>query len=99
MGVEKFVPFLESLSSLGLEGRNLGCPRNFAGMSRTPGCVQKLCAKKGRARFSFSEFVRILVLALHDPKHQIRPFFGELLFLPKKSLVCNVSLSLILRTQ
>ena len=33
---EKFVPSLESLSSLGFEGRNLGCPGTFAGMSRTP---------------------------------------------------------------
>ena len=31
---------------LGFEGRNLGCPRNFAGMSRTPEGVQKVCAKK-----------------------------------------------------
>ena len=37
---EKFVPALESLSSLGFEERNLGCPANFAGMSRTPGGVQ-----------------------------------------------------------
>ena len=43
---EKFVLSLESLSSLGFEGRNLGCPGNFAGMSRTPGAVQKVCAKK-----------------------------------------------------
>ena len=35
VGVEKFVPSLESLSSLGFEKSNLGCPRNFAGMSRT----------------------------------------------------------------
>ena len=46
---EKFVPSLESLSSLGLEERNLGCPGNFAGMSRTPGGAQKVCAKKVRA--------------------------------------------------
>ena len=44
--VEKFVPSLESLSSLGFEERNLGCPGNFAGMSRTPGGVQKVSAKK-----------------------------------------------------
>ena len=43
---EKFVPSLESLSSLGFEERNLGCPGNFAG-------VQKVCAKKVRAHFSF----------------------------------------------
>ena len=34
--VEKFVPSLERLSSLGFEGRKLGCPGNFAGMSRDP---------------------------------------------------------------
>ena len=50
---ENFVPALETLSSLGFEERNLGCPGNFAGMSRTPGGVQKVCAKKLRARFSF----------------------------------------------
>ena len=32
VGVEKFVPSLESLSSFGFEGRDLGCPKNFAGM-------------------------------------------------------------------
>ena len=50
---KNFVPALESLSSLGFEERNLGCPGNFAGMSRTPGAVQKVCAKKLRAHFSF----------------------------------------------
>ena len=50
MGVEKFVPSLESLSSLGFQERNLGCPGNFARMSRG---VQKVCAKKVRAHFSF----------------------------------------------
>ena len=49
---EKFVPALESLSSLGFEESNLGCAGNFAGMSRTPGGVQKVCAKKVRAHFS-----------------------------------------------
>ena len=43
---EKFVPSLESLSSLGFEERILGRPGNFAGMSRTPGGVQKVSAKK-----------------------------------------------------
>ena len=43
---EKFVPSLESLSCLGFEERNLGRPGNFAGMSRTPGGVQKVRAKK-----------------------------------------------------
>ena len=50
---KNFVPALESLSSLGFEERNLGCPGIFAGMSRTPGGVQKVCAKKLRAHFSF----------------------------------------------
>ena len=40
---EKFVLSLKSLSSLGFEERHLGCPGNFAGMSRTPGGVQKVC--------------------------------------------------------
>ena len=47
------VPALETLSSLGFEERNPGCPGNFAGMSQTPGGVQKVCAKKLRAHFSF----------------------------------------------
>ena len=46
-------PSLESLSCSGFEGRNLGCPGNFARMSRTDGGVQTACAKKGRAHFSF----------------------------------------------
>ena len=50
---ENFVPALETLSSLGFEERNPGCPGNFAGMSRTPGGVQKVCAKKLRVHFSF----------------------------------------------
>ena len=49
--VEEFVPSLESLSSLGLEERNLGCPGNVAGMSQTPGGVQKVCAKKSSCAF------------------------------------------------
>ena len=53
MVAKKFVPSLESLSSLGFEERNLGCPRNFARMSRTPGGVQKVGQKKVRAHFSF----------------------------------------------
>ena len=44
VGVEKFVPALESLSSLGFEGRNLGCSRNSAGTSQTSGGAQKVCA-------------------------------------------------------
>ena len=50
---ENFVRALETLSSLGFEERNPGCPGNFAGMSRTPGGVQKVCAKKLRAHISF----------------------------------------------
>ena len=50
---EKFVLSLESLSSLGFEERNLGCAGNFAGMSRTPESVQKVCAKKVCALLSF----------------------------------------------
>ena len=42
-----------NLPSLGLEARHLGCPGNVAGMSRTPGGVQKVRAKKVRAHFSF----------------------------------------------
>ena len=53
MVAKKFVPSLESLSSLGFEGRNLGCPRILAGISRTPGGAQTVCAKKVRAHFSF----------------------------------------------
>ena len=54
---KNFVPALETLSSLGFEERNPGCPGNFAGMSRTPGGVQKVCAKKLRAHFSFPNTV------------------------------------------
>ena len=43
---EKFVPSLESLSSLGFEAVNLGCPGNLAGMSRILGGVQRVSAKK-----------------------------------------------------
>ena len=48
---------LESLSSLGFEERNLGCPGNFAGMSQKTGGVQRVCAKKVRAHFSFPKNV------------------------------------------
>ena len=53
VAIEKLVPSLESLSSLGLEGRDLGCPRHFAGVARTPGGVQKVCARKVRVHVSF----------------------------------------------
>ena len=49
--VGKFVPSLESLCSFGLAGRSQGCPGKFAGMSRTLGALQKVCAKKVRAHF------------------------------------------------
>ena len=61
VGVENFVPSLESLSSLGFEERNLGCPGNFAGTSRTPGGVQKVCAKKVRAHFSFPKKSMVII--------------------------------------
>ena len=48
---EKFVSSLESLSSLAFEERNLGSPGNFGGMSRTPGGVRKVCAKKSSCAF------------------------------------------------
>ena len=59
VGVENFVPSLETLSSLGFEERNLGCPGIFAGMSRTPGGVRKVRAKKVRAHFSFPIFEKL----------------------------------------
>ena len=43
-GVEKLVP--SKVCFLGFAGGKLGCPGNFARMSRTPGGVQKVCAKK-----------------------------------------------------
>ena len=52
-GDRKSSPSLESLSSLGFEERKSGMSRNFAGMSRTPGGVQKHFAKKVRAHFLF----------------------------------------------
>ena len=57
VGVEKFVPSLESLSSLAFEGRNLGCPGNSAGISRIPGVVQTVCAKEVCAHFSAPMFI------------------------------------------
>ena len=45
--VEKFVPSLESLSSLGLEGRNLGMSREFCWDVLDPrGLSKSLCKKK-----------------------------------------------------
>ena len=76
---EQFVLSLESLSSLGFEGRNLGCPRNFAGMSRTPAGVQKVCAKNVRAHFSFPN--------LSGPESTCTPMK---LCAPKLRDVCNL---------
>ena len=50
---------LESLSSLGFEWRNPGCPGNFAGMSWTPGGVQK----------KFVLIFRSLISVCHRVKH------------------------------
>ena len=50
---EKFVPSLKSLSSLGFEERNLGCPEYFAGMSGPLGVFKKFVQKKVRSHFSF----------------------------------------------
>ena len=44
--VEKVVPSLESLSSLGFKGRNLGHAGNFARMSQTPGGDRKFVQTK-----------------------------------------------------
>ena len=54
---KNFVPSLESLSSLGFERRNLGCPGIFAGMSRTLGGVQKVCATKSSCAFFVSKLL------------------------------------------
>ena len=74
VGVEKFVLSLGSLFSLGFEGGNLGCPRNFAGTSQTCGGVQKICAKRVCANFSADfprEFFSLVSLggAWGPPKH------------------------------
>ena len=68
---ENFVPALETLSSLGFEERNPGCPGNFAGMSRTPAGVPKVCAKKLGAHFSFLSRVRAK-LARNNPKPALK---------------------------
>ena len=67
VGVEKFAPSLESLSSLAFEERNLGCPGNFAGMSRIPGGVPKVCAKRVRGHFSFTNKIWEIMLRLDGP--------------------------------
>ena len=57
---------LESLSSLGFDEKNLGCPGNFAGMSRTLDGVQKdfeVCAtKKWVGLFTARPFLRTVGL-------------------------------------
>ena len=68
VGAENFVPALESLSSFGFEERNLGCPGIFAGMSRTPGGVQKVCAKKTSCAF----FVPYVLRYQHDWLFDVR---------------------------
>ena len=42
---------------LGFRRRNLGSPEIFAGMSQTPGGVQKVCAKKACAHLSFPKIL------------------------------------------
>ena len=72
---ENFVPALESLSSLGLEDRNLGCPGIFAGMSRTPWrCSKSLCKKTSCAffvtlrttAFNFTKNTTVIVILLRS---------------------------------
>ena len=75
VGVKKFAPSLESVFSLGFEGGNLGCPRNFGGMSRTFGGVQKVCAKKVRVHLSFPKSPPFLELRpFHPPRGVLGPF-------------------------
>ena len=45
--VEKFAPSLESLFSFGFEGGSLGCPRSFAGISRTQVCAKNQVGMNG----------------------------------------------------
>ena len=71
VGVENFVLSLETLSSLGFEERDLGCPGNFAGMSRTPGGVQKFVQKK---------FVRIFRSLLSRWKNRSEFWAPKVLF-------------------
>ena len=39
--------------------------REFAGMSRTPGVFQKVCAKKVRAHLSFPRITNLIVILAH----------------------------------
>ena len=71
---------------LGFEERNLGCPRNFAGTSRTRGGVQKVCAIK---------FVRIF-RSLHGASFHV--FIGPSDAMSVSSrlpYVCHASISLL----
>ena len=70
--IKMFVPSLESLSSLGLEGRSLECSMKFARMFRTPKGVQKVCATKARTHFSFPNLgAQIYILSLWGKKLQL----------------------------
>ena len=88
---EKFVPSVESLSSFGFEEKNLGCPGNFAGMSRTPGGVQKVCAKK-----TFVRIFRSLSLGGAGEKETIhRPAPVQNFSLQKKNGVHRGKISVV----
>ena len=67
VGVEKFVPSLKSLSSLGFEGRNLRRPRIFAGISQTPGAPKKCMQKKVYVHFSAPIAVAMSPVRRPDP--------------------------------
>ena len=74
--VEKFVPSLESLFSFGFEAGELGCPRDFAGMSRTAAGVNKLVQKKSMLIF------RPLLFRRPDSVYQnVWVLLGHLIFL------------------
>ena len=79
---EKFVLSLESLSSLGFEEKNLGCPGNAAGMSRTPGGVQKVFANKKTSSCAFFvPYSKLVpdVLRPHCIENAVIPGFEHLL--------------------
>ena len=69
-----------SLSSLGFRREESGCPRNFAGMSRTPGGVQKACAKQSSCAFFVPQmFLSMVVLVWQGPEgHSHRRFLVSL---------------------
>ena len=62
-GGRKLRTLLESLFCLGFEAGNLGCPGNFAGISRTPGGIRKALktpsTKKKKKKGDPSIFLRI----------------------------------------